>query len=101
MDSGEPIIDFQSGAMSDVNRAIDHCTIYVLETATFTTLTFRNNYDPTRVPKGRQGDASSAIGNVAPDTVDNTTDFPVTAIIEGVKSYRLATGVIYVKHYKN
>lgn len=100
MDIGEPIIDFQSGAMSGVNSAIDHCTIYVLEAATFTTLTFKNNYDQTRVPHVK-GQPATAIGAVAPDTVPNTTSFAPTTIIYGVKSYRLLSGSMYAMHYKN
>lgn len=95
--NAEPIVDFQDGAMSGPNRAVDHCTVEVIEDATFTELTFRSNYDHTRVPFGIVGD----LGAVATDAVTTGVVFSATTCIRGVKSYQLATGSIIAYHYKN
>lgn len=83
--------------MSGVNRAVDHCTINVLFASTFTVLTFRNNYNPTRTSPQWVG----ALGAMPSDAVDSGITFPATTIIEGVKSYQLAGGTIVAYHYKN
>lgn len=95
MDTGEPIIDFQDGAMATANSAVDHCTVYVVEDATFDTLTFRNNYNKDRVVNG------AAIGTVATETVTTGVVFAAQTEIKGVKSYKLATGSMIAYHYKN
>lgn len=100
MDSGEPIVDFQSGAMDGVNRAVDHCTIQVIDEATFTVLTFRNGYDPTR-RHSTGNNPAQAVGSVASESVSDSISFPSTIEIKGVKSYQLATGTIIAYHYKN
>jgi len=97
MDEGEPIVDFQQGPMSGVNRAIDHCTIHVLFASTFTVLTFRNVYNPARTSPQWTG----ALGANVPDSVDSGITFPAETIIRGVKSYQLAGGNIIAYHYKN
>lgn len=101
---GEPVIvDFQNGAMTGVNTAIDQCEIYVVADATFDALTFRDNYDQTRLIKGPPGSGISdeTIGAVAPDTVVVGVTWPATTWIKGVKSYDLATGTIIAYHKKN
>jgi hypothetical protein len=97
MDEGEPIVDFQIGAMSGPNRAVDHCTIEVLFASTFTVLTFRNNYNQTRVSPHWSG----PLGVMPPDIIDGSVSFPATTVIRGVKSYQLAGGTIIAYHYKN
>lgn len=102
---GEPVVvDFQNGAMAGPNSAIDQCEIQVIAAATFTELTFRNNYDETRVvkPSNPGTGPGEAIGSVAPDPVVVGISWPATqTLIKGVKSYQLASGTIIVYHKKN